>query len=327
MTPSKMEATTFHDLNIQESEIEEMLRQNVDMICDGDEGSMLIVGQQVCNAQNGRSDLTAIDSDGNIVLIELKRDKASMTGRKEALEFQAIRYAASYATIGSEDELIQNVFAPYVNKHRAEFPDPPELTPDEVAARQLNDFMQLNNIKAFNTKQRIILTASEFDEQTLSAVAWLSNNNVDISCYQMCPYKFNDSILIDMKKILPIVDYDDYYVDIAQKGITRKRNNGDISRRTLPKINDMLTWGIVSAGDIICAKDHDEEAVLQADGSVDVRGDLMSLQQWLKRVFGWSAVETYAFSVDKKTGKTLKELRKEYMDKQAESADDTAQIF
>ena len=32
-------------------------------------------------------------------------------------------------------------------------------------------------------------------------------------------------------------------------------------------------------------------------------------------VFGWSSVETYAFSVDKKSGKTLKELRQEYMEK------------
>lgn len=34
-----------------------------------------------------------------------------------------------------------------------------------------------------------------------------------------------------------------------------------------------------------------------------------------KRVFGWSSVETYAFSVDKKSGKTLSELRQEYMEK------------
>ena len=41
-----------------ERDIEEMLRLNIDMLCETDEESMLIVGKQVKNVQNGRSDLT-----------------------------------------------------------------------------------------------------------------------------------------------------------------------------------------------------------------------------------------------------------------------------
>jgi RecB family endonuclease NucS len=90
----KIEAVTFTELRMQESDIEEILRTSIDMICDEEE-SMLIVGQQVKNEKNGRSDLTAIDNNGNIVLIEIKRDRRDIEGRKEAFEFQAIRYAAS----------------------------------------------------------------------------------------------------------------------------------------------------------------------------------------------------------------------------------------
>ena len=72
--PSKIEETTFAELNMKESDIEEIIRSNIDLLCD-DEESMLIVGQQVKNDQNGRSDLTAIDNNGDIVLIEIKRDK------------------------------------------------------------------------------------------------------------------------------------------------------------------------------------------------------------------------------------------------------------
>ena len=97
------------------------------MLCD-DEESMLIVGQQVRNVSNGRSDLTAIDNNGDIVLIEIKRDKADIIGRKESFEFQAIRYAASCATIKSTDKLIQNVFSLYVEKHRDKFEQQYELT-------------------------------------------------------------------------------------------------------------------------------------------------------------------------------------------------------
>lgn len=311
--PSKIEETTFAALGMKESDIEEILRTNVDMLCD-DEESMIIVGQQVKNEKNGRSDLTALDSNGDIVLIEIKRDKKDIEGRKEAFEFQAIRYAASCATIKSTDELIQSVFAPYVEKYKKEFTGQSGLTSAEIAQRQISDFIDKNSIVEFNKHQRIILVASEFDEQTLSAVAWLNSNKVDISCYQICPYKLNENILIDMKKILPIVEYEDFYVNVAKKGTLTKERSKDITRRSLPKIDALMEWKIVIPGDILVAKGTSEEAVLQSNGQVKKSdGTIVSIQQWLKIVFGWSSVQTYAFCVDKKTGKTLMDLRTEYM--------------
>lgn len=37
------------------------------------------------------------------------------------------------------------------------------------------------------------------------------------------------------------------------------------------------------------------------------------MQQWLKDVFAWSSVQTYAFTELKGSGKTLHQLREEYM--------------
>lgn len=311
--PSKIEETTFADLGMKESDIEEILRNNVDMLCD-DEESMLIVGQQVKNEKQGRSDLTAIDNNGDLVLIEIKRDKKDIENRKEAFEFQAIRYAASCATIKSTDELIQNVFGPYVEKHKDEFQQT-GLTSVEIAQRHLTDFIEKNGITVFNEHQRIILVASEFDEQTLSAVAWLNSNRVDISCYQICPYKLNAEILIDMKKVLPVVEYDDFYVGVAKKDSISKERKKDITRRSLPKIDALIEWGVVKPGDYIIAKGTTEEAELQASGQVKTElGEVMSMQQWLKAVFKWSSVQTYAFAVLKGTDKTLMELRREYME-------------
>jgi len=39
------------------------------------------------------------------------------------------------------------------------------------------------------------------------------------------------------------------------------------------------------------------------------------MQMWLKEIYGWASIETYAFTVDKESGKTLKEIRKENMEK------------
>ena len=311
--PSKLEAATFAEFGMKESDMEEILRKNVDIVCD-DEESMLIIGQQVRNAKNGRSDLTAIDNHGDIVLIEIKRDKKDITGRREAFEFQAIRYAASCATIKSTDALIQDLFAPYVEKHKCEFAQVAELTSTEIAKRELNNFIEANEICDFNAHQRVILVASEFDEQTLSAVAWLNSNQVDISCYELRPYKLGDHILLDAQKLLPLVEYDDYYVQVAPKEPIQKGRKTDISRRSLPNIDSMLEWGVVKAGDIIVAKGTEEEAVLQANGQVQTAAGIQSMQQWLKNIYGWSSVETYAFAIQKDSGKTLMEIRKAYLD-------------
>lgn len=313
----KIEAVTFSDLQMQESDIEEILRRSIDMICD-EEDSMLIVGQQVKNVKNGRSDLTAVDNNGNIVLIEIKRDRKDIEGRKEAFEFQAIRYAASYATIENPDDLVKKVYAPYIDKHRSEFVLG-ELTSYELGIRKLSEFLRVNEAeKSFNKKQKIVLVASDFDEQTLSAVSWLNSNQVDMSCIKLTPYKFNNNIFLQTEKLLPVTNYDDYYVNLMDKSLpaAAKRNKGG-TRRTLPKIDAMLDWRVVKEGDIIVAKDRGNEGILMANGNIMANDKELSLQAWLKEIFGWSSVQTYVFAIHKESGKSLSQIREEYMERQA----------
>lgn len=310
---ARIEPITFSELNMTENDIEEILRNSIDMICDEEE-SMLIVGRQVRNEKNGRSDLTAVDNNGNIVLIEIKRDRKDIEHRREAFEFQAIRYAASYATIEKTDDLVKKVYAPYIEKYRSEF-ELGELTSFELGIRKLNEFLQINDAqKNFNEKQRIILAASDFDEQTLSAVAWLNSNNVDISCYRLIPYKLNEDLFFYVEKLLPVTNYDDYYVNLMDKSlIATASGEKKIIRRSLPKIDLMLEWGVVKEGDIIVAKGRDDEGRLLSNGNVMVNGEEKSMQAWLKEVYGWSSVQTYVFAVHKETGKTLSQIREEYM--------------
>lgn len=310
---ARIEPVTFSELNMTENDIEEILRNSIDMICDEEE-SMLIVGRQVRNEKNGRSDLTAVDNNGNIVLIEIKRDRKDIEHRKEAFEFQAIRYAASYATIEKTDDLVKKVYAPYIEKYRSEF-ELGELTSFELGIRKLNEFLQVNDAqKNFNEKQRIILVASDFDEQTLSAVAWLNSNKVDMSCYRLTPYKLNEDLYFHVEKLLPVTNYDDYYVNLMDKSVmTTVTGDKKITRRSLPKIDLMLEWGVVKEGDIIVAKGREDEGRLLSNGNVMVNGEEKSMQAWLKEIYGWSSVQTYVFAVHKETGKTLSQVREEYM--------------
>lgn len=160
----EIEPVTFGEMDIQEKDIEEMLRQNIEIITDEEE-SLLIIGDQIKNKENGRSDLTALDQDGNIVLIEIKRDLKDIKQRVEAFETQAIRYAASYATIETISDAVNKIYAPYINKHEEEFSkDLTYLNSDELAKRKIVQFLEVNkSLGNFNKSQRIILVASDFD--------------------------------------------------------------------------------------------------------------------------------------------------------------------
>ncbi|MBB6402691.1 hypothetical protein HNP92_002016 [Methanococcus maripaludis] len=342
---TKIEHVTFSQLGMNENDIEEILRCNINMLCDEEE-SLLIVGRQVKNEKNGRSDLTAVDNNGNIVLIEIKRDKKDIENRKEAFEFQAIRYAASYAKIESPDELVKLVYAPYIEKYKGEF-EIGELTSYELGIRKLNKFLEANDVINFNEKQRIILAAGEYDEQTLSAVAWLNKNSVDMGCYKLTPYPINGETIIKAEKVLPLAKYTDYYVNLMDKTARYvSKREKTITRRVLPKIEDMLLWGAVKAGDVIKAKDYGAEAVLLKNGnvlaaptkilkierlsaddkSIPMQNGVateMSMQTWLKDVYGWSSIQTYNFAVHKESGKTLSQIREEYMEKIAKETNDS----
>jgi hypothetical protein len=311
---NKVETTTFSELKMKENDLEDIIRKNIDMICD-DDSSMIIVGQQVVNSQGARCDLVAMNNNGELDLIELKRDKKDSEARKEAFEFQAIRYAASFATIKTPSDLVQNVFAPYVEKHMEEFSNTTDLTSTEIAQRYLKDFMEKNNITDFNEHQGIILVAYDFDEQTLSAVAWLDQNNVDISCYKVCPYKVGEETVLQMQKVLPLDEYGEYYVDIISRNDGFKKIGcKNITRQSLPRIDSMLRWGVVKAGDCLEAKGTNNDVILQSDGTVKLaNGEIVTLQQWLKDVYKWPSVATYMFAILKETGKTLSEIRETYM--------------
>jgi len=191
------------------------------------------------------------------------------------------------------------------------------LTSLELGTRKLYEFLEANDaVKNFNRKQRIVLVASDFDEQTLSAVAWLNNNQVDIGCYRLIPYKLGGEIYLRIEKLLPVTPCNDFFVNLLDKSPATTAKKRNISRRTLPKINTLLAWGAVREGDIIAAKGREEEAVLLANGNVNVNGTEKSLQEWLKEVYDWSSVQTYAFAVHKESGKTLAQLREEYMMKE-----------
>jgi hypothetical protein len=308
---TKVATTSFKELALREDNIEEFLRKNIEVIF-GDEETLLIVGQQISNIEKGRSDLIAIDENGYIVLIEIKRDVEDIKIRKEPFEFQAIRYAASYAKIKTPEELVDKIFSSYIEKNKAEL-DLKELTANEKGRRILNEFLEKNKAtKTFNQKQRIILIASSFDRQTISAVSWLISNKVDISCFTLTPIKINEQIFLQVDKILPPLQIEDFYIDILERGLPVQDGGPiiGIKRTNLPRMPKLFEWGILKRGDKLSIKNYgnSEAEVLDARG-VKFNEENLTYNQWGQKITGWSSICIYEWAIHKELGKTLDELR------------------
>ncbi|BDB01907.1 hypothetical protein FDC02_01805 [Clostridium botulinum] len=310
----QIENTNFKSLNLREEHIEEFLRKNIEVIFQDE--TLLVVGKQVVNKENGRSDLTAVDENGNLVLIEIKRDVEDIRQRKEAFEFQAIRYAANYAKVKTPDDLVDKIFASYIEKYRNEF-ELGELTAYEKASRILNDFLEKNNaLKTFNSKQRIILIASSFDKQTLSAAAWLIANKVDISCFELIPMKIEESYFIDINRILPPPALEDFYVEVDDKKrhTYKTKSATPITRNTFPGMDKLFEWGIIKAEDTVVIKNRDNSEATVIDSEyVDFKDKKLTFNKWGQKVTGWSSIRIYDWVLIKGNDKTLHEMRQDKM--------------
>ncbi len=313
-----IEPTTFKMLNLKERDIEEFLRRNINIIFE-DEETLIVVGQQVRTAARGISDLTAIDSEGSLVLIEIKRDVNDIKGRVEAFEFQAIRYAASYAKIQTPEEIVELVYSTYIEKHKSEY-DLGELTPTERARRDLDQFLKNNDaLRTFNGKQRILLVASSFDDQTLSAVAWLISNNVDISCFTITPVIIGRQNFLQIDKILPPAALDEFYVGLAHTSPIGQPSTiigkGGRKKTFLPRMNKLFEWGLIKSGVKIKIRNHsDSEAEVVNEKMVNFKNQKMTYNQWGQKVTSWSSINIYEWTLLLDKNKTLHELRIEKMD-------------
>lgn len=206
----KLEETTYVDEKVLEvAHIEEWVRKNPDLLCLKDEQIKIISKQQMYKTGK-RSDLVAIDSFGQIVIIELKRDIAEPMS-----EFQAIRYASSYL-YSNYDEICQ-IYARYLEQNRGEFGIGEDTNFMVEARKEIENFCaEVKLPDDFNKNQRIILVAKEFSDDLLSAVSWLIVKGIEIRCVALAPYKHNEDLFIVPQVILPTPELSENIVPVRQ---------------------------------------------------------------------------------------------------------------
>lgn len=158
----------------------------------------------------------------------------------------------------------------------------------------------------------VIWVVKKARDEHKAAIEWLNNHTTEDIGFILCEiklYRIGDSAIAP--SFVVIEKPNDWAKEMKQQ-------QASMVRAKLPRITDMLKWGIVKVGDIVICNYTDEEVALLANGHVQTSEGEMSLQQWLRNATGWPSVQTYVFAIHKETVKTLQQLRKEYMDQHPE---------
>lgn len=206
----KIPEVSFEKLKIKEKEDIQEWIANDPSILEYD-SELLIIQKEFDGFENTnrRLDLLALDSNGNLVIIENKRDD---TGAD--VTWQAINYASFCSTLTKQDVI--SIYGDYLVKCKKA-----PCTEEEVN-QKINDFLD-NKVTVYpSDTQRIILVAHNFRKEVLSAAQWLNSNGLDITCIRFTPYQFNDVLLLDVDRILPQEEIKDYTLKIAAKAADKK---------------------------------------------------------------------------------------------------------
>lgn len=222
----ELPATTYSELNLRERfDIQEWIAGTPEILGE----PLIIISKELILPSGRRLDLLAVDKEGALVVIELKRDNSGSD-----VEWQAIKYA-SYCSSFSHDEIYKH-FAEYLG------------TDGDDAQVKIEGFINCEP-EDLNQRQRIILVAKEFHSEVISAVLWLRESEIDIECIRLTPYyDQKGELFINPEIIIPLPEAKDYIQKKESKQKELKQSGK--SSFSLEKSNlepDELKKGIVES--------------------------------------------------------------------------------
>ena len=229
----RIQSVDFRELALRErQDIQEWVAANPDIL----EDNLLVVCKEFSgfDRTNERLDLLAVDSDGKLVVIELKRDDTGADAH-----WQAIKYA-SYLRRTSGDEIVE-ILANYA-----------DISWDDACDRLVRH-LGGDDLNALNNDQRIILASHRFAPEVTSAALWLNEKAPGenlITCVTLTPYQMDGTVYIQASTIIPVPGVEDYLIFIGSKG------DGQFREKRRPAVrareqNDEVTAFVVSVCDLV----------------------------------------------------------------------------
>ena len=213
----KVSEAGFAELGLQERrDIQEWVVANPGILGD----DLLIIAKEFSDFDrtNDRLDLLAVDTDGKLVIIELKRDNSGVDAH-----WQAIKYA-SYLRHAIHADIVR-MFATHENLSESD------------AKERLIDHTSSDALENLNSDQRIILASHRFAPEVTSAALWLNDQAQSenlITCIQLIPYQDGNTLYLQSNTIIPVPGTEPYTIQIGNgesddpsSGFRPRRSSGE----------------------------------------------------------------------------------------------------
>ncbi|KAF0221371.1 MAG: hypothetical protein FD174_509 [Geobacteraceae bacterium] len=163
---------TPFQIHHEEAILEDWLESNPDGIVE--DGKILVIGRQVATDLGGFIDLLGVDREGDVVVVELKRDRTPRDTLAQALEY------ASFAERLDTGQL-ESILRSYLNDeslslaehHREYF----ELGSDEAVA--------------FNKDQRIVIVGQRVTQEIRQTASFLRSKGFRVTCVEFTFFQAN----------------------------------------------------------------------------------------------------------------------------------------
>lgn len=213
--PVQVSETKLQDEHLLEEHLEDWIVANHALL----EENLLILGRQVQIPEiRDRIDVLALDTNGNSVIIELKRGKLT-----DPVDMQALRYASYVAKWD---------FAEFENQARIHYGSVGD--PSFNFNERFESFCEdagIDEVPDINTDQRLIIVGSEVRAKLGSVALWLRQHNVDIKVIEIEAYKEERNLYIQPHVIIP-----------QPVGRFSDTGRSAVSQGTRPWIEDGKSW-------------------------------------------------------------------------------------
>lgn len=200
----QIEGVSLADHGVRErADLQRLLRTSIEAVAPG----TLLIAEEFSEWEDSRRriDLLCLDEEANLVVVELKRGEDG-----GHMELQAIRYASMISAM---------TFATLVEAHQKYLKQIAD-NPDE-AKRRILDFLGWDEPREdlFGRQVRIVLVSADFSRELTTAVLWLNNHDLDITCVRLRPHDLGGRLVLDVQQVIPLPEASEFQVRMREKAI------------------------------------------------------------------------------------------------------------
>lgn len=233
----ELDFTTFENEKIYEvRNLQKYLSNSISVI----DPELLVISTEFSEWEDSRRsiDILCVDSDGNLVVIEIKR-----TQDGGFMDLQILRYSSMIAKMKFEKAV--KTYQNFIQKNK--------LNID--AEQNLLNFLGWSEIKEddFARDVKMVLVSSNFSVELTTSILWLNERDLDIRCFKIKLQKDEEKVYFDIQQIIPLPESTDYQVRLKEKAAEERLVHRE-NKREQSIISKLLENGKLQVGQRVVLK-------------------------------------------------------------------------